>query len=214
MVLNLARRRHPRPEREPTHRRYTRMVHLLKVVLPSVALVLLALIVAWPQLTAEDGRFSIGFAKIGADQVQSLSMVNARYFGVDENNRPFTVTADQATEEDQAAGIIVLELPKADFTTKSGANVYIEARQGFYHQKEQLLELVGEVALFHDTGYELHTEEAEIDLARSTARGFKPVDGKGPQGKLKGQGFEIHEGGKQVVVTGSSSLQLKGAKRK
>ncbi|HSV29471.1 MAG TPA: LPS export ABC transporter periplasmic protein LptC, partial [Candidatus Omnitrophota bacterium] len=189
---------------------YSRFVGAMKIILPSLAVVLLGLVVAWPRLVSDDDRFHIGFAKISPDQVQTLSMVNARYFGVDERNNPFTVTADAATEEDPKAGIIVLQTPKADFTTKSGANVYLQAEQGFYHQKQQLLELVGDVSLFHDQGYELHTEEAEIDLAKGNAVGTKPVDGHGPQGKLVGQGFKISDNGKQVLVTGRSSLILKG----
>lgn len=205
-------RREP-PVRVPAHRRYSRMVGFLKVLLPAVAAVLLGLIVAWPRLTGTDDRFHIGFASIGPDAVESLSMVNARYFGIDEENRPFTVTADVATEE-KPNSIVVLESPKADFTTKSGANVYIEARQGFYHQKTQMLDLVGDVALYHDQGYELHTQEAQIDLARSSARGEAPVTGHGPQGALDGEGFEIRDGGAQVLVTGRSTLRLKGATRK
>lgn len=196
-----------------THRRYSRFVGIMKIVLPSLAAVLLGLIVAWPRLTGTEDRFHIGFANLGPDAVDSLSMVNARYFGVDERNKPFTVTADIATEEDPS-GIIVLDSPKADFTTKGGANVYIEARQGFYHQKQQLLDLVGEVNLFHDQGYELHTEQAQIDLARSTAHGTVPVTGQGPQGALNGEGFKIEDGGKQVIVTGRSSLTLQGGKKK
>lgn len=192
-------------------RGYSRFVGIMKIVLPALAVVLLLLMLVWPHLSTMDDRFHIGFAKISPDQIQTLSMVNARYFGVDERNQPFTVTADAATEEDPKAGIIVLQAPKADFTTKGGANVYLQAEQGFYHQKQQLLELMGEVTLFHDQGYELHTEEAEIDLVKGDATGTKPVDGHGPQGKMQGEGFRISDNGKQVLVTGRSSLMLKGA---
>jgi lipopolysaccharide export system protein LptC len=207
--------------RHPVHRRerkgeghghgYSRFVGIMKIVLPSIAAVLLLLLVVWPRLSLVDDRFHIGFAKISPDQVQTLTMVNARYFGVDERNHPFTVTADSATEEDPKAGIIVLAAPKADFATKSGANVYLQAEQGFYHQKSQMLELVGDVSLFHDQGYEIHTEEAEIDLVKGNAVGSKPVDGHGPQGEMKGEGFRISDSGKQVEITGRSSLMLKGA---
>lgn len=202
-----------RPERHvyaPGHHRYSRFVNVAKIVLPSLAAILLALVAAWPRLTADGEGFTVGFADLSADAVDSLTMINARYFGIDQQNRPFKVTADSATEEGVRNGIVVLSEPKADFTTRSGANVYVEAREGFYHQTSQLLELLGEVSLYHADGYELHTEEAEIDLATSSARGAKAVDGNGPQGRLNGQGFVITEGGQQVVVTGRSSLQMKG----
>lgn len=206
-----------RPERHVHahgHHHYSRFVNIMKFVLPSLAAILLALLVIWPKLAADNEGFLLGFAELSADSVDSLTMVNARYFGVDQQNRPFKVTADTATEEGVKDGIVVLAEPKADFTTRSGANVYVEAREGFYHQTSQLLELVGEVSLFHADGYELHTEEAEIDLGNSSAQGNKPVDGHGPQGALNGQGFVITDGGEHVVVTGQSGLRMKGPKGK
>lgn len=209
----------PRLRRKPDHparagnhhHRYSRFVGIMKVLLPSLAVVLLGLVLVWPKLSLDDDRFRIGFAALTPDAVNTLAMVNARYYGVDKNNRPFTVTADSAVEEDPKAGIIVLDKPKADFATRDGHGVYVEAVRGFYHQKEQLLELEGQVALFHDEGYELHTEEAAIDLGAGTAEGTRAVTGNGPQGRIDGQGFRIVEKGRQILVTGRSMLQLQGA---
>ena len=195
----------------PAHRRYSRFVGLLKVVLPALAVVLLGLVIAWPRLTSTDDRFQLSFSALSPSSVESLSMVNARFFGINKRNQPFTVTADVATEDEPASGIIVLDQPKADFVTPSGHGVYIEARRGFYYQKQQLLDLEGEVNLFHDQGYELHTEKARVDLVQATAEGAVPVIGQGPQGRIDGQGFKILEKGAQVVVTGKSMLNLKGA---
>ncbi|MBC7907467.1 MAG: LPS export ABC transporter periplasmic protein LptC [Rhodospirillaceae bacterium] len=208
------RREHQRPihaGRVPAHRRYSRFVGLMKVVLPSLAVVLLGLVVAWPRLTATEDRFQLSFSALSPNSVESLSMVNARYFGVNARNQPFTVTADVATEDDPNSGVIVLDQPKADFTTLKGAGIYLEARRGFYYQKQQILDLEGEVNMFHDDGYELHTEKARLDLKRSTAEGNVAVTGQGPQGRIDGQGFRILEKGAQILVTGKSSLNLKGA---
>ncbi|MBX9634166.1 MAG: LPS export ABC transporter periplasmic protein LptC [Magnetospirillum sp.] len=208
------RREHPHPAhagRLPAHRRYSRFVGMLKVVLPALAVVLLGLVVAWPRLTANDDRFQLGFSALSPGSVESLSMINARFFGINARNQPFTITADVATEDDPGTGIIVLDQPKADFMTLKGSGVYIEARRGFYYQKQQLLDLEGEVNMFHDEGYELHTEKARLDLKRSTAEGNVPVTGQGPQGRIDGRGFRILEKGAQIVVMGKSSLNLKGA---
>lgn len=210
----LRRRRAPDHPAHRHHHRYSRFVGIMKVLLPSLALVLLLLVLVWPRLAVDDDRFRIGFADLSPEAVNTLAMVNARYYGVDKNNRPFTVTADSAVEEDAQAKIIVLESPKADFATRDGNGVYVEARRGFYHQNEQVLELVGDVSLFHDEGYELHTQEVAIDLKSGTAVGETRVTGNGPQGRIDGQGFRIRDNGREVEVTGRSQLQLKGAGRK
>lgn len=207
------RRRRPpdHPVRVPGHRRYSRFVGVMKVLLPSLAVVLLGLVVAWPRLGNDEDRFQIGFASISQQAVENLQMVNARYYGIDNRNHPFTVTADLAKEEQPRSGVMLLERPKADFATRDGNGVYVEAVRGYYHQKEQILDLEGEVSLFHDEGYELHTEKASIDLVRSVAEGHVAVTGNGPQGRIQGEGFRIVENGRQIVVLGRSGLSLKGA---
>ncbi|CAA7624650.1 LPS export ABC transporter periplasmic protein LptC [Magnetospirillum sp. UT-4] len=198
----------------PGHHRYSRFVVVMKVLLPSLAVVLLALVAVWPQLRSEEGRFRIGFADLSPDKVQALSMVNARYYGVDSRNRPFTITADSGTEVEARKGVIELEAPKADFSSRDGSGVYIEAKSGIYYEREQLLDLSGDVALYHDQGYELHTQSARIDLGKSTAEGTVPVTGNGPQGRIDGEGFRIEDSGRQVLVLGRSAATMKGAGRK
>ena len=185
-----------------SHRRYSRFVRVMKILLPSLAAVLLALVVVWPRLRFDDPRFRIGFAQLSPQSVQALSMQNARYLGLDQNNHPYSLTSDRATQEDANPDIVDLDQPKADFTSKDGSAIFVQADRGYYHQKAQLLDLVGTVNLFHEKGYELHTERAEIDLADSSAHGEVPVHGQGPQGLLQGQGFKISNRGSEVLVTG------------
>lgn len=204
-------RRVAHPIQKAGHHRYSRMVGMLKLVLPGLAAVLLGLVIAWPRLTANDDRFQIGFAQLSPSEVESLSMVNARFFGLNRRNQPFNLTADVATEDSPGAGLIVLDQPKGDFLTSGGKGVYVEARRGFFQQKLQVLDLEGEVNLYHEDGYELHTEKARIDLKTSDVVGTVPVQGQGPQGRIDGTGFRIREKGAKVEVTGRSKMNFKGA---
>ncbi len=190
---------------------YSRFVRLMKLLLPSLAAILLALVVIWPRLRVDESRFRVGFADIGAKEVEKLSMVNARFFGIDQQGHPFTVTSVRAEEEDKDTNIVDLEAPKADFASRDGSGVFVTAERGYYRQKEQLLDLQGDVSLYHEKGYELHTEQAHVDLAANTAHGEVAVHGQGPQGRLEGEGFELRDKGSDVIVTGKSTLTLRGA---
>ncbi len=193
------------------HHRYSRFVRIMKVLLPALAAVLLALVVVWPRLRFDDTRFRIGFAQMSPQSVQTLSMLNARYLGLDQNNHPYSVTSDRATQEDAQPDIVDLIQPKADFVAKDGSTIFVEGDRGYYHQKAQLLDLVGTVNLYHEKGYELHTERAEINLADSSAHGEVPVHGQGPQGLLAGQGFKIAGKGADMLLTGTSTLTMQAA---
>ena len=196
------------------HHRYSRFVRVMKITLPSLAVVLLALVVVWPRLSFDDASFRLGFASLSPESVKTLSMINARYFGIDQNAHPYTVTSDNATQRDTEPDIIDLQVPKADFTSKSGANVFVEADRGYYHQKDQLLDLAGHVSLYHENGTELHTEEAHVDLKTNDAHGEVPVHGQGVEGLLEGEGFVMTDKGADILVTGHSALTLKGASGK
>jgi lipopolysaccharide export system protein LptC len=181
----------------------------MKVVLPALAVVLLGLVVAWPKLSQEESGFQIGFARLPSKEVETLAMRNARYYGTDESNRPYAVSADMAIQENGRSETIHLQSPKADFTTSTGANVVIDAESGLYNKVNNTLLLSGGVNLYHDSGTELHTATATIDLAHSSARGTDPVTGNGPQGQIDASGFEITDKGRTLVFTGKSRLSLR-----
>ncbi len=72
----------------------------------------------------------------------------------------------------------------------------------------EVLHLDGEVDLFHDTGFEMHTPSATVDLKNGTAAGDQPVRGHGPTGALNAAGFRILDGGKRILFTGKARLVL------
>lgn len=187
---------------------YSRFVGLMKVVLPALAAGLVVLVIAWPQLNINSDRFRLGISHLGFGQPDNLSMVNARFNGIDEKNRPFTITADLATQSSENENLIALELPKADMTLQDGAWLALSARAGQYDQDREQLALNGDVSLFHDNGFEMHTESATIDLAGGVARGEAPVEGQGAPGMIAGEGFEVLDKGQRIIFTGKSRLLI------
>lgn len=200
-----------------THRRgaerYSRLVSALKVALPTLAVVLLTLVVLWPQLSADpDSASPLSYARLTAPQQKTQSMQKAEYHGFGKNGLPFTVSADQARENAPGSQLIDLSNPKADITLRSGAWVLLEADAGQYDQVGQTLVLEGAVNMFHDAGYEMHTSRLMIDISAGEATGPEPVTGRGPRGQIDGQGLRITGNGSVVTVTGKSRLLLFSAK--
>ena len=197
------------PPRLSLRNRYSMFVGLMKVVLPAMAAALILLVIAWPQLTKDRTRFSLGVANLGQDQIETLSMLNARFDGIDEKNRPYTVTADVAVQSPRDESIVDLELPKADMIMTDGSWLALTARSGRYDRDLEQLDLTGEVSLFHDKGFELRTEFARIDLDKGTAEGDQPVEGHGGAGTINSEGFHVSERGQRILFTGRSHLILR-----
>ena len=179
-----------------------------KRLLPVLALALLAAIALWPEFhrAEETGRVAFRRATTGAPQ--EASVIDARYRGVDENGRPFTVTAQRADQASEDR--FLLAEPKADMTMESGQWVMIEAQKGVFVQKVDQLDLSGDVTIWHDNGTTLRTPSAAIDLKAGAAAGNEHVDAQGPFGTLEAEGFMLFDKGAVIEFTGNSRVVLTG----
>jgi lipopolysaccharide export system protein LptC len=94
-----------------------------------------------------------------------------------------------------------------------GTWLALTAKVGYYDRQTELLDLVGDVNLFHDQGFEVRTEKAQVDLKGGTASGDLPVEGQGPSGTLTAEGFRAIDSGKTVIFTGKSKMILYPAEK-
>lgn len=202
----------PRPQRR-AGARYTRFVAMMKLVLPVIAAVVIALVVAWPQLKSKPEGFRLGLSNITVHEKGGQQVVNARFTGNDKEERPFTVTADSAFQIEEKGNAFALEFPKADIAMSDGSWMALTAEAGRYDKKAQTLRLAGGVNLFHDAGYEFHTPSALIDLGKGSAFGEQPVTGQGPLGTLDASGFRVLDRGKRLIFTGKARLVFHPAAR-
>ena len=187
---------------------YSRFVTLMKYLLPVVALLLIVLVVVWPYLKLNDTRFSIGFTALKVGNVEDPAMINPRFQGADKDKQTFSITADIAKNLLNADKSVELEMPKADISLDDGSWLVVTAKSGIYVRENETLTLNESVNLFHDSGYEFRTESADIDLTKGTASGSVPVEGQGPFGNLKAEGFRLVDKGKTIYFTGKSHLTI------
>jgi lipopolysaccharide export system protein LptC len=189
------------------------LVRVLKRLLPAAAVILLAAIALWPHLTGSDDARRYTF-RLGANLLnEPMRMREARFQGIDELGRPYTLTASEASQRGGNDDAIDLVEPKADITLQDGAWMLLQAATGVFHRTPQNLELEGGVVLNHDGGYEVRTERASIDLKGQVARGDRPVEAQGPFGTIEGTGFVAEEGGKVITVTGPATMIIRGEPR-
>ncbi len=179
-----------------TSGRYSYFVGIMRYALPLVAILLLGLIVIWPLMTGREDGFRISYSEM-KDVDGSLKMINARYIGSDERNQPYTVSASEASQPEPNSSVIMLSNITADIFAKedSGEWYALTAEQGVYERDLKLLDLSGTVTLFSDSGHELITPSAHIDLGRGIAEGNEPIQGQSPLGLLNAGNFRIIDRG-------------------
>ncbi len=184
-------------------------VSLVKRLLPLGALMLLSLVILWPEISRHNpARVSYHIAA-GIDAADQGSMTKAHYEGIDQTGRPYTMTANKAVQTD--ADTVLLAGPAGDMTMSNGAWLMVQSLDGVYHARVQHLDLSNHVVLYRDDGTTVRTSKALIDLKADTASGQEAVNADGPFCTLDAQGFSITDRGARLHFTGPSKLVLDGS---
>lgn len=184
----------------------SRLVAAMKLFLPAAALVLVALIVLWPQLLPDRTNFRLGDSTVDLSDSDGLRMEKPRYVGVDQKDRPYELMAAMASQETEDSRFVQLRAPKADLTTQSGAWAAVSAENGTYDREGHTVDLRDQVTVFYDTGYVISTDRALVDLNAGQVISPTPVVGNGPAGIAEGEGMRIDENGARVLFTGRSRV--------
>ncbi|TVR98208.1 MAG: hypothetical protein EA406_07450 [Rhodospirillales bacterium] len=178
----------------------------LKILLPAIAVMLMAAVLLWPYLVSGLGQWDATSAgELGHGEA---SLTKARYVGADGEDRPFQITATTVHNLGAGDANVLLESPEADMLLGNGSWVLVRANQGEYVVDRKALKLSGMVKLFHDGGYEFESSEAEVDLIDSTVSGARPVTGQGPVGEVTAEGFRVGDDGDSVHFTGQARLVI------
>jgi lipopolysaccharide export system protein LptC len=192
----------------PTHRRYSRMIELLRYLLPAVALSLIALVALWPQLIGGAGGLIVPiFANVEIDG-DVMRMHNPRYVGRTQDNKPYEVTADSAYADPRRPDRVKLDHPAGALTSAGPRDLNLTAESGLYNRTADNLDLRGAVQLTTSDGYRFDTERANIDLQGGVVIGNQPIQGSGPTGTLSADRFEIRDKGDLLRFEGRVKVTL------
>jgi lipopolysaccharide export system protein LptC len=187
-------------------RRWT--VGIVKRVLPLIAMVLLLSLALWPELVREADRARISYRIGSAVTPEDGQLIDARYHGVDERGRPYTMTA--ATAKQIGPERIDLTEPKGDVSLENGNWLMIQSHAGVYIQHAGKLDLSDDVTLYRDDGTALSTSSATVDLKAGAAAGAELTHVEGPFGTLDAQGFALVDKGSVIQFSGPGHLVLNG----
>ncbi len=187
------------------------LVGVAKRLLPLAAVGLLAAVALWPELERTEDRARVTFRRVTQAAPDTVRILEPRYQGVDEQNRPYNLTAQTAIQAGDSE-VVELENPQADLLLNDGAWVYLEAEEGRFDRPRNHLDLTGEVTLHQDDGTQFVTEQAAVDLLAGHASGDRPVQAQGPFGTLTAEGFRLTERGQVILFTGQVRVLLEGTR--
>jgi lipopolysaccharide export system protein LptC len=186
-----------------------RGVRVLRLVLPVGALLLIGLVMAWPQLVGRGAGLIVPMlVPDDMANVDALRMHQPRYAGRTKNAEPFELTAASASLDPIRPSRVHLEQPAGDLDSAGSRDFRIVALSGLYDRDKEKLELSGGIELTTSDGYRFQTPSASVDLDRARVVGREPIAGSGPSGTLEAERFEFEEGGEILRFKGRVRVTL------
>jgi lipopolysaccharide export system protein LptC len=186
--------------------RYTRLVRLGKNLLWLIIASMIAVVVWIASDNTGEGGARIVFSNIEQSEALQNVMLKPNYQGLDKHNKPYTVTAEKATQKDTET--VVLNTLRADMTGDDGKWLALNAGSGELNTTKKLLALGDGIEVFYDGGYTFRTLSANININEGSAKGEHQVEGQGPAASLQADNFTILERGNIIRFNGSVKVTL------
>jgi len=188
----------------------SRLVRRLRIALPVFALVLVAAFFFNTRNPGVDQAFLKEFEDISAS-TDELRMANPRFTGVDENGRPFLITANAATQAAENKNLVALEKPRAVQGDPDETSV-VTADKGLFQRDVNILQLSDGVMLEHEIGnnvYVFRSPAATVDIKDEMVSSDAGVGGDGPGGgALKADSMKAYNAEGRIVFEGNVSMRI------
>jgi lipopolysaccharide export system protein LptC len=181
--------------------RYTRFVGFMKRALPIAALAIVAAVVAYSLAPRHQERVSLSYQRMGTLS-NDLAMIKPRLTGTDAKGNPFVITAEAAIQDPANRHRATLKQVQADVQLEGERWLNASADTGLFDMDAGTLKLSGGIAVYTDSGYELHSQSADADLKNNIFQGHEKVAGHGPLGSLGADRFRIDRLKKHVTLNG------------
>ncbi|KPP89128.1 MAG: lipopolysaccharide export system permease component LptC [Rhodobacteraceae bacterium HLUCCA08] len=162
----------------PADNAYSRVIGILKVVLPLTALALLATLFLFARAPVGEG--DIPFAEI-EDIARESRLTQARISGVTDDGAVFTLSARGARP---ANGAVTVDGIEARIDATDGTGIEITAGMGTLDTDSQVARLTGLARLETSSGYQMETAGLIADLATGTVTSDGALEIQAPYGTL------------------------------
>lgn len=188
--------------------RYSRFIRRLRLILPLIALGIIAVVFSWGSFNADDLMVAPPAEGQGAQEIGRNELLNPRFESKDEKNQPYTITASRALQSKDNENLVLLEQPLADILLNNGNWLAIKSKEGAYRQDSERLLLQEDVTIFHDAGYQMTMQELHVDMAKNLAWSETDIAAQGPAGLLDAKGMNAQMDKGELIFTGPAKLIL------
>ena len=197
-------------ERERAFRRgarHSRVVRILRRVLPVAAVLVLAAYFVSTRLSVTVGEVT---ASIDGMEIAdgNLRMLNPTLKGADKRNGKNVVRAEYADQDIKNPKIIKLHAIKADLSSASGGWSRMKAARGVFNSLSELLVMQDRITIATSAGVTGELEHATLDMESQTLRSHRPVFFELSNGTVNANALTFLSSEKTLVFRGKVKVHL------
>jgi lipopolysaccharide export system protein LptC len=190
--------------------RHSRMVRILRVAVPGAVVLAMAAII-WVSIF---NQFRILLPKLPVDMGNlivsgtKVTMESPHVAGFSTDQRPYEMWAKAAIQDLTDPDHVELKTVRAKVLMEDRSTVTMDARTGYFDNKQQLLDLRKDIFLQSSTGYEARLSQAYVDINKGTVTSDEHVDVKLLNGTLTADKLRILNSGEVVRFEGNVVMNL------
>lgn len=155
--------------------RHDRLIRSLRVVLPSIIGILLAVLAFSPFSGKQELSFVLDKDEVNLSR-ERMRLTEALYRGEDSKGRAFSLRAGSAVQKTSADASLDMTALSARILLNDGP-ASILAQRGNYNLAKETMRVTGPLAL-ESPGYDMVVSNVEVSLKDKTMRSFGPVSGR------------------------------------
>ncbi len=137
-----------------------------------------------------------------------IRMVNPHFVGRDNKDRAYTLSARQASRDDQDFQRVLLQYPAVTLDVDGAHPSTLTADAGIYREDTRILTLSGHVRADDAKASSFSSEQAVVNTRTGEVSGPNAVATRTPLGQVSGSSYEVKDKGDRVVIKGGVHARL------
>lgn len=187
--------------------KHTKLVGILRKVLPVVAVVVLATYFISTHLSVTVGDMTASISGIEISD-GNLRMVNPTLKGANKENGKYVISADWADQDVKNPKIIKLNAIKADVANPNGGWSRMTAKRGVFDSTAERLVMQDKITVATDSGIDGELRHATLDMKTQTLRSHLPVFFNLPNGKVTARAMKLRSDVSELTFLGKVHVHL------
>lgn len=189
-------------------RRHSGRVRVLKLVLPTAAVLMVAAFVGKSWFSAPPG-VSINLGGTAIEDGR-LVMADPRLDGFTSDNRAYSMTAERAIQDIGGSGRIDLEQIDAKLPFDEKSWMTVAAQSGIYDRDANKLDIDSEMTVKTDTGITALFKSALVDMASGSLETSDPVDITLDGARIEADSLSVRDRGAVMIFENRVRMEIDG----